>query len=209
MSENLAYIIGLMLADGGIYKYKYSYKTAYKTLFTSDSCEEFANMIARMITETFHITPCIWKSKRDREIQVYSNRKQLVDFFEKLGIKVNRKATKVKIPMVIKDKSKKESIALLRGIFDGDGTLILHKKNNNGKIYITPCIKLKSMSRFLIKDVKEMIGKLGIKSIDYYSVNENVLYIIGKKEVSKFLKIINFSHPLKMQKSKDIFHILH
>jgi hypothetical protein len=62
---------------------------------------------------------------------------------------------------------------------------------------------------FLIKDVNEVVEKLGIKSIDYYSVSENVLYIIGKKEVSKFLKIINFSHPLKMQKSKDISHILH
>jgi hypothetical protein len=186
MNENLAYIIGLMLADGGIYKYKYRYKTAYKTLFTSDSSEEFANVIAQMIRETLHITPCIWKSKRDREIQVYSNRKQLVDFFEKLGIKVNRKATTVKIPMAIKDKSKKESIALLRGIFDGDGTLVLHRKNENGKTSITPCIKLKSMSRFLIKDVKEIVEKLGIKSIDYYSVSENVLYIIGKKEVLKF-----------------------
>ena len=207
MGEKLNYLIGLMLADGGIYKYEYDYKTACKTLFVSDSSKEFTQAIAKLVNEIFKIKPGIWKSKSSKEIQVYSSRKEFVEFFQSNGMKLNKKTKEVKIPLKMKSGSREEIAAIIRGIFDGDGTIVFHKKDRNGKHYAVPCIKLKSMSDFLIKDIQELLKKLGIKSSAHFHKYGNDLYIMRKEDVSKFLDLVGFFHPLKAEKAKDILRI--
>jgi DNA gyrase subunit A len=89
----------------------------------------------------------------------------------------------------------------LKALFEGDGNLIFGKKN--------PRIDYVSKSEKLIKDLQILLLRFGIVSFIRYDRYKNYfrLTIVGKENVTKFYKKINFASPSKKEKLKKLIKI--
>ncbi len=171
-----------MLADGGIYNYFYPYKVAYKTVFVSDEEEIFVSFVREVIRKNLGIQARIYKSSRDKEIQLYSNRKDVYFFFKELGFP--EKKDNVGITFLQKFKTEE----MIGGLFDGDGCWSVLK---GGKGSLTLCIRFKSKNRKIMEYVSNSLNKLGIINRVY----GDELKIFRINSVRDFIKTIPLFHP--------------
>ncbi len=138
----------------------------------------------------------------------YIFNKELVRFFNKLGIKSGSKIN-VRIPNYIVD-DEELSKRFLRGLYDTDGTIYFNKNYSVKKpIHNRPKIKLDSVSKGLIDDVTELLNNLKINSrsrkVFQGKKNKNPAYgviIDTVKDIDLFLKVIGFKNSKHYTKWK-------
>lgn len=121
----MAYLLGLLLADGGIYRYRdsrgpNSYR--YQVDFVADRSEAFAKQVAGSVYEQFGLKPCIRKHPKADCFYVTASNKEIWKKLSEIipnGNKTLSAELPTKDPFNIVD----HKISLLRGLFDGEGCI--------------------------------------------------------------------------------------
>ena len=198
--EKLAYLVGVMLGDGGIYGKSYS-------VFSRDKNKEFCEYISKLVEITTGYKPNVvrvggcWRT--------HSKIKPLQEKFLNLGVKKGKKLTTTEIPSWILEK-KELKIAFLQGIYDAEGYISIDRQKHNDKEYIYPLVGIDMISKKLVKQILEILSELSIKSkIEKcfpHGGKKQKLRVITKgwDEVKKFNSIIGFRHPEKKEKIDGI-----
>ena len=130
---------------------------------------------------------------------------ELINFKKKLGLPLGKKWD-VYIPSAFLE-DKELLVAVIRGIFDTDGSINLEKKNN--KLY--PRVYITTICPTLANQLLEIFNKLGIRATKYSQLankefnrqREYRVTIKGEEMLIKFVEVIkpqNPKHQLKYQK---------
>ena len=137
---------------------------------------------------------------------------ELIRFKQNLGLPLGKKID-LKIPNVFCTTNKLK-IAVIRGIFDADGSINLEKKNN--KLY--PRVYITTICPILARQIQEIFIELGLRATKYSQLvnhefnrqREYRITILGEEMLHKFINLIcpaNSKHIKKYQtflNSKDL-----
>lgn len=152
ITPELAEEIGAHLGDGCLSKNR-----NYFSIKTNKKEEDYMRYLFKLYKKLYNLDLKMMRLSSVVGFEVYS--KALCDFKNKvLGLPYGEKIHKIEIPKAVTDtKNKEVYYALIRGLFDTDGCISIIKKNNKGY----PVISLSIKSEKLIKQVAEMLRKLG------------------------------------------------
>lgn len=178
----LSYIIGVSLGDGNLSNPN---KRAVRLRITCD--KKYPRLIENIISEISILLPENKVSIIDRDnavdISCYSNKwEEFLGWKAKNGSKIKQM---VKVPDWIKN-NMTYSKECLRGLFQTDGSIYKDRK------YIM--VNFTSANYILIRDIKEMLEKIGFNVLirKVVSKNNKIKYVIRiSKNVKEFIKIIN------------------
>ena len=192
-TNNKAYWLGLLLSDGTIYKNNSSY-TLGLTLLNEDSY-----LLSLLLNEI----------NSDSKINIINNKysnikicnKRICESLISHGV-VENKSMIVKLPNV------DETLLphLIRGIFDGDGTISI-SKNKNANTYRSR-VKIVSGSPYLINSLHDVFTLWGVSSYKYFDKRGkgcHEVYITKKEDVKNFYKIIYENANIFMHRKKNKF----
>jgi intein/homing endonuclease len=151
INEDIAYFVGLYVAEGyareKISEITNTISSGQIVISCGDDISEPLNKLNVGYRET-------------DKVHYRINSKQLVEFLKHLGFDINKKAPQKVLPDKVLSWSKKNIIALLRGMFDGDGCI-----TKKGIVSYT------STSRELIRQVQLLLSNLGIVGSIYKSIS--------------------------------------
>jgi transcriptional regulator with XRE-family HTH domain len=200
--EKLAEFTGVMLGDGGIAPY-------HVHITLSNKEKEYANYLINLINKLFGIKPKIYKIKKAKAIDIVVQRKNLVDFCQKIGLVLGNKVKKqVDIPEWVKE-NKNFSKACIRGLIDTDGCFYINSYYVNNKKYLYFKIAFTNGSKPLVLSVFRKLKDLGINS--RVSKNYKDVRIESRKHVLKYIEEIgsnNHKHLQKIEKWKKSNNML-
>ena len=194
LSEELAYLVGIISSDG------YIRKDNKIVLINKDKriISKFKKLIKRLFALKVGII--FWKEKRKGKIYRWINSivysKALKEYLAiNFGLKEGKKNEYLRVPEVIFNSPKSVIAKYLQGLFDGDGSIIIGKNN--------VAIKLTAKNRDFAYDIQELL--LFFDIIGYVKKTRNNLWevvISSRINVEKFKKEIGFSHSEKAKKIK-------
>lgn len=196
-SPSFYYFLGILITDGHLVLNKIN-KNYQAKLYTSFNDEK--EILIQLIKSLFNYNPSIRPRKtgfsKNLNYEIYISSKGLCYFLkEELGIPSGEKSYSIRVPEFIFSSSNLEKSSFLRGVIDGDGSIL---KGN--------VIKISSGSADFLRGIKNILSDLGIKSGKICSEKNNIynLWVCGKENVSKLGKLIyrdqsNFYYPRKKQ----------
>jgi intein/homing endonuclease len=182
----LYYFLGLLITDGHIVfdEIKKKYRIL---LFTSQKNER--NMIIKLIKNLFDYNASVRSKKygfnKKINYEIYISSKKLCNFLrKKLGIPSGAKSLTIDIPESIKTAKKENIWHFIRGVFDGDGSIIKTEKAN--------ALKIPSGSRKFIITFNNLFISLGFNSGIIRQERANLwLFKINKKgDIKKIYSLI-------------------
>ena len=198
MTESLAYLVGVMLGDGGVYGNSY-------TVFCRDMNREFAESIAKTVERIFNFKPRVNRGSPNCWI-VSTNRRDIHRFFVKMGYPKGRKLTTLRIPKTFTE-DKVSRLEVARGLFDAEGYCGVDKQKHGGKTYSYPYVGIDMIARPLIGQLHGILLEAGIESAisvkkpRAWGKNPQFSLVIkGLERVKKFRDAIGFRHPEKREK---------
>lgn len=178
-SEEKAYWIGFLLADGFISSYPQHWYVQLR-LIDLDAITKFKEAV-----KATSPIKTIFSDKRKTCYELQVNSKYMVDSLAKYGL-VNNKTFRVSIS---------DSIPLklwphvIRGYFDGDGCIYTRKNRYKN----TEC-SITSSSTKILQQIEKYLKDLQIIKNNKNYINDRktfqTIYIGGKQEVNKFLNLI-------------------
>ena len=201
LDKNFAYFLGLVITDGHIVcnLKKKAYKVAIYTSYAKER-----DLIIKLIKNLFNYNSGIRSRKygfnKRINYEIRINSKKLVNFLVRdLRIPFGNKSSIVRVPDKIKqndDKMIKKSF--LRGVIDGDGSIILGWG-----------IKIASGSSKFLVDLKYLLKELDVKTGSIHKhrkANTYTLNINNKEGINKIKTIYNneISYPRKKDKISKI-----
>ena len=185
MNEELGLLLGALVSEGSFHN---------NQILFSNSDEEFYNLVKNAIKNQFKGIKLYERelSKSNCvELSIYY--KQIVDFLKNIGL-YDTKSKNKEIPHII-FKSKKEIIvSFLKGLFEGDGSVIykIDKRHDGNSIELT----YNSKSVKLINQLKILLLNFGIVTIKPYVDKRNNCYkliISDVRNIKKFRDEIGFA----------------
>jgi intein/homing endonuclease len=207
ISEELAEETGWHIGDGSMnfYKQKDGIKGIYQLRgYIEDDKQHYIDRIKPLFKSLYGLDISLREmpSTRVFGFQIWNN--DLVKFKQKLGLPLGKKLD-ISIPKVFL-KNKKLKIAVIRGIFDTDGSINLEKKNN--KLY--PRMYITTICSSLAKQLNELFNELGLRATLYSEVvnmelNRQKCFRItirGEEMLYNFMKIIQPKNPKHILKYK-------
>ncbi|MGM0411275.1 MAG: anaerobic ribonucleoside-triphosphate reductase, partial [Bacillota bacterium] len=187
LDEDIFEIIGQLLGDGYLPKTK-------NTIRLTSNDHEIIDFFTKTIEEKFELNTYITKAGVSKTcLDVNVNSKMLKEYLKHVGLKFGRGNEK-EIPQIIYERNDKEIGALLRGLFDTDGSISLNNSNN-------PIITLTLKNRKLLQQVLELLMFLGIAA--YYKSSRKKygeIRIHGEKNIKLFKDKIGFSIKRKSER---------
>ncbi len=165
LSVDLAEFVGIMIGDGHLNKNGLSITLHYK--YDKDYGDFVEKLIAKLFNTQVHVY-----YRKERSINSYNvfNRNLSKYLNLKVGIIIgNKTLQQVEIPKWIL-KTKKYSIACIRGLFDTDGCVYWHKYQSNHKKYKYKKIAFRNYSWPVILFFTKILENLKIK---YYLKKQN------------------------------------
>jgi DNA-binding transcriptional regulator WhiA len=187
-SNKFYYFLGLLSTDGHIQFVNKGGK--YRVIiFTSNISEK--NMIISLIKDLFgynaSVRSKIYGFSKKPNYEIYISSKKLCELFKDIGIPSGAKSLIIEVPKIVKNSSPTLFWSFIRGIFDGDGSILNTKRSKTFKIF--------SGSEKFIKE----IGKLFYKkefSPRIYKEKENLWSLrINKKEEIKRIYNLLYKNP--------------
>jgi intein/homing endonuclease len=157
MRKCIAELCGAIIGDGWI-------QSNQRNLFISghptEDLDYYNCRVVQLLEEILgrNVDPKKFKGWGTYGVGIY--RFEEINRFVNLGIPIGKKGTDVEVPQKISDSNKEAKKAFLRGLFDTDGTIYFMKQN--GK-YSRPRLRIASISKRLIEEVKKMSEDLGIE----------------------------------------------
>jgi len=146
------------------------------------------------IKKYFNISPGITKRKHQFAVRVVS--KKVVEKFQELDKCLLEKGPIKKIPEKIMQLPNKNIKHLIRALFDGDGTVVLGKRNS---CRATLCAENKK----LIEQVSDLLLRFKIQSSIFKDISVWKLDISGQENLKKFLTSISFLSEKKKIRLKN------
>lgn len=183
-SKEKAYLLGLIMADGGLFYNKRS--GAYQVkIKLKQSDKNLLDKIHNLFP--FFIEPKIEKREDgNHSYYIYCYCKELFQDLQKLGI-LERKSYENANKVFLPELTKEFFFSYLLGLFDGDGTI---KQDNKGRIRTEVIGK----NQILFEQIIVKLEEFGIKSKLYYRGDKDYYMIrLSRKEFVKQL-IENFSN---------------
>jgi len=196
---NLAYVLGVLLSDGGVYSGKYSRKNEYRILLQVRS-ERFARKFHNALRK-LNLNPHIWSFNRNGKwwvVKAISRR--FIEWYSTLNIE--------KIKEIICS-SKENTCVFLKGFYEGDGCL--HKIKRKRRTYYY--IEFPNTDRKIIRLLTEALHELGFdtsireckKKIVFLDrswecVEYRVCLLGGIKTTCRFLELTNpvIKNPIRV-----------
>lgn len=209
MTEDLAYLCGVLAGDGNINVRKEKYDFAIKCVGNpKDEIEFYDHVIKEKFYKVFgaEIKPKLHDKGTTYGFSFWST--SLVRFLnEEIGLPIGSKYEKLKIPYVFKS-DKKLSAAFIRGLADTDFCLTFKKMRKAIPYY--PVIVGVSKSEPFMKEIMNHLKDLGF-SVCFENrrefdkrVNKNVftskIYLNGEKQLALWMSEIGFEHPKNLKK---------
>lgn len=162
ITKEMAYALGLYIAEGSAYKHTNNDEHVGTSITFTCGDPEVKQLLKGL---GFHV------SSHDNLHYTISS-KSLGCFMEYLGFDLSQNASQKKIPPRLLEMSEENIIAMLRGLFDGDG----YSDAARGRVGYT------STSKALVKQIRALLVNLGILS--YYQKQDK-----DKKNSYKSTKI--------------------
>ena len=185
-SSDLAEFMGIFLGDGGL-----SERQLVITLCSDE--KPYVKFVRNLMKKLFGVNPSVYQSKHERVIDVVISRTALVRFFqEKLKIRPGSKIRqKIDVPGWIKDNEKYRA-PCLKGLFDTDGSIFIHKYKSKGKVYAYKRLGFTNRSLPLLESAKEMLDSLGVNNrlAGRYDIR-----IEAKKDIDEFFSLVGTHNP--------------
>ncbi|OQX21235.1 MAG: hypothetical protein BWK75_03595 [Candidatus Altiarchaeales archaeon A3] len=195
MNEHLGFLLGALVSKGSFHQ--------EQILFNNKDCE-FYNEVKEIVNGQFKGIKIYERNIKDNCIELSIYHQKVVEFLKNIGLK-EAKSDKKEIPFGIL-LSKKEVIRdFLRVLFEGDGSIIVHKdKRHNGR-----SIELvyNSKSEKLISQLKILLLNFGIATTHPYKDKRNNCYkllLSGVENIKKFKEEIGFFSKKKQERLLEI-----
>jgi len=146
INTDISYFLGLFLSEGSVYKKYKNEKLRAANITISCGDESIYTDLCKL---KLHVS----KTKNDKIHNTISS-KTLVQFLEYLGFDLSKKAKDKIIPKRLLQLSKANIVALLQGIFDGDGT----------SVEKTGLVSIRLSSKYFIEQIRQLLLNIGITS---------------------------------------------
>jgi DNA-binding transcriptional regulator WhiA len=193
------YFLGLLCTDGHIQFVKKGGK--YRVmLYTSELKEK--EIILRLIKSLFNYNASVRARETgfsDRlNYEIYISSKSLCEFFHNLGIPYGAKSYNIRVPKLFSNRNERIFWNYLRGVFDGDGSIIF-----SGSVCT---FKISSGSQEFIKDIQKIMSKYNFLNTHVSRQKQNVweLKINARRDISRLYRLIyrdaRFFYPRKKSK---------
>lgn len=187
LNENIMELFGIVIGDGSI-------KEKSPSIRVVNADKDIIDFVTKTFEKEFNLRPSIRKAGHSKICkEISANSRIIVDFFKYYGI-AGTTYTK-RIPEALFFRSEKEIGALLRGLFDTDGSIHI---NNNGK----PIISISFCNEKLMNDILLLLAKIGIvgKFNKNQGNNKGKIIITGKRNLEIFKKKVGFRIKRKAEK---------
>lgn len=196
VTEELAEEIGIHISDGNIWEGKIRYAG-----HEEDDSAYFLYKVRPLLKKVWGIKNVAKTAvKGTKGIVLSFNSKEIVNFKEKLlGLPCGKKE-EIEIPPLIL-KSRRMVKGVLRGLFDGDGSLSFKSKWGLGHTY--PVISYGSISLPLLKQIQKLLRKLGFTVPNKLSDKKDGTYILcinGNTNYEMWMRLIGFNNPKHLTK---------
>lgn len=115
---------------------------------------------------------------------------------------------KIGIPKIIINSNNKIIFSFIRGLFDTDGSITFQRKDKN-LVHKYPIIKIGLKSKKIIKQLSNLLSLNKFSHCTLYDFKKplknkiffgNNIYISGKKNLKRWMNLINFSNPKHLTK---------
>ncbi len=216
ITDDLAYICGVLAGDGSIWIRQSKYEYAIKCVGNPKDEKEFYHQIIHpLFLKVFNLNINVkfHDSKTTYGFTIYS--KALVTFFTKIiGLPCGKKYSSLKIPSLFKNNEDLLK-SFIRGVADTDFCISFKKKYKSTGYY--PVISGSSKSKLFIQEINEVLRKKGFKtvlSLDYkrkdsrlkkgYSII-NIIELNGKNNLNKWMEDVGFRSPKHLSKIRATF----
>ncbi|MFQ6020505.1 MAG: LAGLIDADG family homing endonuclease [Candidatus Aenigmatarchaeota archaeon] len=175
LNNKLAYLIGVIIGDGGI--------TTERATITISSKD--LRVIKTIVDNTFNV-----------ESKIINYRNYSVLSFTSIPIKQflmyvfdlpeGKKKNNIRVPKIIKDAPLLLQINFIRGLYDSDGSLSMRKDGRR-------TLAIKQSTKILLKDVLDILNKANIKAKIYpdRTMNSWALAMFNNQEIEKLLKLFD------------------
>ena len=186
-----ARLIGMLIGDG-------SYSQGMCRYVTAD--DELFNYVADRYDYSIYDT----KMTRDGRIYRDIGIKKFIRELRKLGLE-NQTGKDKRLPDNIDDYNKKDLADLIGGLIDTDGYVGINPSYTSP----TVVIKLTSVSKELLEQVRYILLKFGVHAVVYYERSSDIYRLIIKDIVSitNFRKNIKLLVPKKQKTLDDIIKL--
>lgn len=195
-SAKLAEFIGIAIGDGGLSKYQLNI-----TLHHYDD-REYADFVVKIIKELFGIPPAVYH-REALSVQniVISSRALVILFNQDFNFQVgNKMHQKIDIPIWIKENAD-FSTACMRGLFDTDGSVVLHRYWVGGKQYCYKKLEFCSMSSPLRNSAREILSNLNMHP---RIAREKSVWLDSKENVKKYFETIGTHNPKHLKRYESV-----
>ncbi|MBI4067532.1 hypothetical protein HY407_04045 [Candidatus Gottesmanbacteria bacterium] len=192
-SSTLAEFFGILLGDGGIKRNQVIIS------LNSQKEKKYAEFICQLIKQLFKISPSLYHSRVQNVISVAVSSVNLVEFLISHGLKIGNKVkNEIDIPpWILKKISWKR--AVLRGLFDTDGSVYIDTHTINSKVYRNICLAFTNYSIPLLRTTNTLLRELGYIPTTSTRFRVNLQ---RENQVYKFLQEIgshNYNNIVKYQ----------
>ncbi len=192
-SADLAELFGIILGDGCIRKEQ------IKITLNRIIDKEYSFFVSNLIRSQLGEMPSVIERNNVIEIHLYGT--ELVKRLEENGLKQgNKTLLQVKIPEWIIENDM-YARRCLRGLFDTDGGLYIHRRKEKEKNSLGWCFT--NYSAPIIRDVKKILLCNGINPRG----KEKRVYLYAIPEIRKFMEKIGSSNPKNINKYN--YHMNH
>lgn len=193
-----AYILGLILSDGCISYDKHSKRNKLTIALCDEEIISELNKRYNENKKVYYQNP----KKGKRIFQFISTNELDIEFLKNKGIWY-RKSKNLSLPNI----NLKYIPSLIRGIFDGEGSVYVNNTKSNGKIFSYLNISITTGSELFALNLNEVLKKYDIESSVIDSREKKCIYvkIYSKENVRKFRELIYLDDGIYMQRKKEIF----
>lgn len=185
-SNFMAYLVGIHLGDGTLNKERWKVVDGDREVKNLKYSYDFLRKIKNKLKEIFSLESKIYKIKGKGAYELVISNKWLCRYFNFVyNLEYNEKKNP-KMPRILTNKKH----LLFRGIMDTDGSIKNYRASVGTKYYK------------LYETLREILEKEDINYREKISnvQRKNTFYIleIKKESIVKFIQIIGFSHPRKL-----------
>lgn len=194
-SMALAEFVGIMLGDGAITDSQATISLSLK----NDT--QYGGYVKTHLEKLFGRKPSVYKRIDDGTLIIQFSGVNLIEFCLKIGlVKGNKIRAQVDIPRWIKNKTP-YYIACLRGLFDTDGCIYLHKHWTKGIHYRNLGLCFTSHSKPLLHSFNQGLLRLGLRT----TIKPNRIFMYSQDQIQKFFETVQPRNQYQVAKLR--YHI--
>jgi DNA gyrase subunit A len=177
LNNDLAFLLGALVSEGSFHN---------NQILFNNANEEFYNLVKQAILNQFqkiNLYERKLKTSNCVELSIYP--KQIVQFLINIGL-TQVKSDEKEIPHTILKAKKETIVAFLKGLFEGDGSVIFKTDKRHGGHSIE--LTYNSKSKKLIYQLKTLLLNFGIVTTKPYVDKRNNCYKLIVSDISNIKK---------------------